>query len=263
MDEPNIMSCIHQIPYDKVNIMKTLEEESIKALGQDNWNEIVSGIEVPADDMEPEKLSNVMRVFLRRYDRCVPFEISRTIFCRVKHGLKHSDFVWAREKFEQYNDIDKFCAAMRRETIDGFMNSAKNGSWYHGQPVDDSVLRFVIDQPNLLYGARSGNKIIAIAIPCETKMYLMETDKRKKRYYACHCQFAKKSILQTEGVVSNTLCHCSLGHTKVFWEAALDIELLGEVESSVLGDGLLCRFAIHLPEEIMNRYVSSQNAILT
>lgn len=63
MDEPNIMSCIHQIPYDKVNIMKTLEEESSKALGQDNWNEIVSGIEVPADDMEPEKLSNVMRVF--------------------------------------------------------------------------------------------------------------------------------------------------------------------------------------------------------
>lgn len=255
MSKSGIMSCIDQIPYDKVNIMKTLEEESIKTLGQDQWDEIVSGIEVPADDMGSEKLNDAMRVFLRRYDDRVPPEVSRNIFCRVKHGLKHSDFAWAREKFLQYNDIDAFCAAMRRETIEGFTQSAKDGSYFHGQPVDNDVLQFVIDQPYLLYGARDGNRIIAIAIPCETKMYLTETDRRKKRYYACHCQFAKASILQKEGAVSKTLCHCSLGHTKVFWEAAMDTQLSGEVESSVLGEGLLCRFVIYLPDEIMNKYV--------
>lgn len=255
MKKSDIMSCINLIPYDRVNIMKTLEEESQKALGMEKWREIVSGIEVPADDMQEEKLSRLMRVFMKRYDEKVPPAVSRAIFCRVKHGLKHGDFTWAREKFLEYRDIDAFCAAMRRETIEGFTRSARAGSEFHGQPVDEEVLRFVIDQPYLLYGAREGNRIVAVAIPCETQKYLAETDGRKKRYYACHCQFARHSILQSEGPVSATLCHCSLGHTKVFWEAALDAELPGEIESSVLSGGLLCRFSIPLPNEIMKRYV--------
>ena len=96
---------------------------------------------------------------------------------------------------------------------------------------------------------------MAIAIPCETQKYLEETDINKKRYFACHCQFARKSILQKDGAVSKTLCNCSLGHTKIFWEAVFDTLLDGEVISSVLGDGLLCRFAIYLPDEVMRKYV--------
>lgn len=156
MNKSGIMSCIDQIPYDSVNIMRTLAEESIRALGREKWNEIVGGIEVPADDMPDERRVRAMRAFLRRYDERVAPEVSRHIFCRVKHGLKHRDFTWAREKFLQYNDIDAFCAAMRRETIDGFVQSARDGSHYHGQPVDAAVLQFVIDQPHLLYGARDG-----------------------------------------------------------------------------------------------------------
>ncbi len=260
MNEPGIMSCIDQIPYDSVNIMQTLGEESICALGRETWNRIVGGIEVPADDMPDERRVRAMRAFLRRYDERVAPGVSRRIFCRVKHGLKHRDFTWAREKFLQYNDIDAFCAAMRRETIAGFTRSAVDGSHYHGQPVDAAVLRFVIDQPHLLYGARDGNRIGGVAIPRQTQQYLAETDPQRKRYYACHCQFAKASILEGEGAVSKTPCHCSLGHTKVFWEAALDAELSGEVESSVLGGGLLCRFIIDLPDEMMRRYVHAQDA---
>ncbi|HWQ58146.1 MAG TPA: GNAT family N-acetyltransferase [Clostridia bacterium] len=251
----DIMSCISLIPYDRVNVMKTLEEESIRALGIEKWREIVSGIEVPADSMREEHLSRLMRTFMKRYDEKVPGPVAQAIFCRVKHGLKHGDFAWAREKFLQYRDIDAFCAAMRRETLEGFAKSAREGSQFHGQPVDDGVLRFVMEQPYLLYGAREGKRIVAVAIPCQTQAYLAETDLTKKRYYACHCQLARHSILQDDGSVSSTLCHCSLGHTKVFWEAALDVELPGEVESSVLNGDLLCRFSIPLPDEIIKQYV--------
>lgn len=84
---------------------------------------------------------------------------------------------------------------------------------------------------------------------------MKETDKNKKRYFACHCQFARESILQEEGAVSKTICNCSLGHTKVFWEAIFDTPLEGKVVSSVLGDGLLCRFVIYLSDDIMEKYV--------
>jgi len=144
---------------------------------------------------------------------------------------------------------------MRKETLDGFTRAAKTGESFHGQPVDESVLQFVKEQPYLFYGAREKNRIEAIAIPCETKKYLEELDMNKKRYFACHCQFARESILQIGGAVSKTLCNCSLGHTKIFWEAIFDIPLDGEVVSSVLGNELLCRFAIYLPDEVMNKYV--------
>jgi hypothetical protein len=163
--------------------------------------------------------------------------------------------LWSREKFLQYNDIDTFCSTMQRENIAGFTHAALSGELFHGQPIDESVLQFIKEQPYILYGARENNTIVAIAIPCETQKYLKETDINKKRYFACHCQFARNSILQKEGAVSKTLCNCSLGHTKIFWEAALDASLDGDVVSSVLGDGLLCRFVIHLPDEIMKKYV--------
>ena len=193
----DIMSAINQIPYDNVNIMETLKEEAIKTLGREKWSEITANIEMPADNMESEHLNNLTRELLKRFDSLVNSQICKSIFYNVKHGLKHSDFLWAREN----------------------------------------------------------NTIVAIAIPCETQKYMKETDINKKRYFACHCQFARNSILQKEGAVSKTLCNCSLGHTKIFWEAALDASLDGEVVSSVLCDGLLCRFVIHLPDEIMKKYV--------
>jgi hypothetical protein len=255
MSETSIMSGINQIPYDKVNVMETLKEEAIKTLGQEKWDEITANIEIPTDDMESEHLNHVTRELLKRFDKMVDSKIGRNVFCNVKHGLKRSDFLWAREKFLQYNDIDAFCCAMQRENLAGFTHAAKSGELFHGQPIDESVLQFIKEQPYLLYGARDNNAIKAVAIPCETQKYLRETEPDKKRYFACHCQFARKSILHKEGAVSKTICNCSLGHTKIFWEAVFDTQLDGKVVSSVLGDGLLCCFIIYLPDEIMGKYV--------
>lgn len=160
-----IMSGINQIPYDKVNVMETLKAEAIKTLGQEKWDETTANIEMPADYMESGHLSQLTRELLKRFDHAVNPEICKNIFCSVKHGLKHSDFLWARERFLQYNDIDTFCSTMQRENLEGFTHAAKSGELFHGQPIDESVLEFIKEQPYLLYGARDKNTIIAIAIP--------------------------------------------------------------------------------------------------
>ena len=255
MSDVGIMSEINQVPYDEINVMNTLKDEFIKELGRDAWEEIAANIEIPADNMEINHLNKVMREFMKHFERSVDSQKCKEILCNVRHGLEKSNFTWAREKFLQYNDIDAFCSAMQRENMEGFTSAARSGEFFHGQPIDDSVLQFVKEQPYLLYGARDKNTIKAIAIPCETQKYLKEADVKLKKYYACHCQFARKSILQEQGPVSKTICNCSLGHTKIFWEAILDTQLKGEVLSSVLGDGLLCSFLIYLPDEIMEKYV--------
>jgi hypothetical protein len=84
--------------------------------------------------------------------------------------------------------------------------------------------------------------------------YLNEVDKKMKRYYACHCPFAKESIL-AEKIVSSTLCYCSFGHVINFWEAVFDRELEGDVVSSALKGDIKCTYYINIPDDIMNSYV--------
>jgi len=83
---------------------------------------------------------------------------------------------------------------------------------------------------------------------------LQTSDPKMKCYYACHCPFAKESIL-AEKTVSSTLCYCSLGHIKNFWEAVFDRELDGEVLTSALKGDMMCTYVVYIPDDIMVSYV--------
>jgi hypothetical protein len=84
--------------------------------------------------------------------------------------------------------------------------------------------------------------------------YIVESDERKKRYHACHCPFARESILAENGTVSKTLCYCSLGHAKVMWEVILCTGLDGDVVKSALAGDLMCKYVIYLPDDLIERY---------
>lgn len=84
--------------------------------------------------------------------------------------------------------------------------------------------------------------------------YLKTADNRMKRYHACHCPFAKESIL-SDSVVSPVLCHCSLGHVMNFTEAFLGRELEGRVVHSALNGDMTCEYEITIPEDIMDSFV--------
>ena len=79
--------------------------------------------------------------------------------------------------------------------------------------------------------------------------YLDATDDKMKRYYACHCAWARESILQGDEV-SSDFCYCSGGFTKQPWEAALDQHLEVELVKSVLRGDNECSFIIHLPADL-------------
>lgn len=244
-----------QIVYpDQGLIIKRMKEEVDDALGEGTWEEFRQAGPVPEEGMEEGELSSATKEMLKRFDQRVDPEVRKTAFCSVRHALTPQHLSWVRGLFLQYGNIDDFCQALRQENRAGFLRALETGETFHGQPVDQSVIDFFEENPYLLYGARKGRQIHATAIPCQTSAYLRETDLNKKRYLACHCAFARKSLLAEEGPVSNTLCYCSLGHTMIFWEVALDAKLTGDVAESVLGGGLLCKFVIDLPDEIMEKY---------
>ncbi|HYF78479.1 MAG TPA: hypothetical protein VD973_15180 [Symbiobacteriaceae bacterium] len=243
------------IKYDDSIIIQVLEEEARKRLGTDGWNDLIRGLELPSLEMERARASVVTRDLMERFDRFLDHKTSKEILSNVRHGLTHASFPGVREMFLAYGSIDEFAAAVHQDYLGEMARfRAENRPWY-GVWIDDTILDFVRNDPYQFYGTRLGSDIYARAIPYRIHEYLQETDERQKRYMACHCPFARESILQNEGPVSKTLCYCSLGHTKVFWEVALDMPLDGEVAESALAGDLSCLFVIHLPDEAIARYV--------
>ncbi len=243
------------IIYDDSIIMDTLKREVCEKLGDDVWNTLTSGIGTPDIHNEAKCECHTMREFMKRLDNIADTATAKNILTHVRHGLKHSQFTWAKEKFEKYNNIDNYISECLDEEIKAFTKLRDNGESFYGQIINNDVLDFILSQPGILTPVRKGTELHITAFPYNIAEYLKETDERKKRYRACHCPFAKESILQENREVSKTLCYCCLGHAKIIWEAVFDMELDGEVTASALNGDLSCKYVIYLPEEIMDKYI--------
>lgn len=232
----------------------TFKYEIINELGDGAWQELIKDSDIPDIDIEASCKCKNMAMFMERFEKIIDKQMAKKILSRVRHGLKPSQCAWAREKFLKYNDLDAFINDSVKEGIADFEKLYSEGKDFYGQPITKEVLDFIRQNPGMLSGVRDGSKMYFTAFPANMFEYLQASDSRMKRYHACHCPFAKESIL-ADKTVSSTLCYCSLGHIKNFWEAVFDRELEGEVVTSALNGDTLCKYVVFLPDDIMNSYV--------
>lgn len=232
----------------------TFKYEIINELGDGVWHELIKDSHIPDIDTEASCKCKNMAIFMERFEKKIDKQMAKKILSRVRHGLKPSQCAWAREKFLKYNDLDAFVNDSIKEGIADFEKLHGEAKDFYGQPITKEVLDFIKQNPGMLSGVRDGNKMYFTAFPANMFEYLQASDSRMKRYHTCHCPFAKESILAGK-TVSSTLCYCSLGHIKNFWEAVFDRELDGEVVTSALNGDELCTYVVFLPDDIMNSYV--------
>lgn len=243
------------IAYESDIIMDTMKNMVCEKMGNQAWNILTEGINVPDINKECECGCKNMHEFMRRFDKMTDKALAKEVLTRVRHGLKHSQFNWAREKFAMCgNNIDTFMKTIYKEDVERFTHLRDICGDFYGQPITNEVYDFIFGAGILTENSRVGSQIHITAFLFDMVNYLKETDERKKRYYACHCPLARESILTEGAEVSRTLCYCSLGHAKVMWEAIFNRELDGEVIQSALGGDLMCKYVIYLPDEIVQKY---------
>lgn len=240
---------------DKFGI-NTFKREICAALGEAFWNELVSKITLPEIDSECKCECHNMQIFMSRLEKMACADIVKDILYRVRHGLCPSQSAWAREKFLKVGDLDQFLQMCHDDELNHFIKLNREKQDFYGDEITDAVLEFIKQNPEMLAPVRKGNKLYCKAFPANMQKYLDATDTKMKRYYACHCPFAKESIL-SEKTVSSTLCNCSLGHVMNFTEAFLGRSLEGRVLHSVLNGELTCEYEITLPNDIMEKYIKN------
>ena len=240
----------------------TFRKEICAELGEAFWKELVTNIELPDIDSECKCQCHNMYLFMKRLEEMTDKETLKKILYKVRHGLHPSQCEWARKEFIEIGNLDEFLSKHLNDELNHFIELNREKKDFYGQEISDEVLSFIKENPRMLAPVRKGNKLYCMAFPCNMKEYLNADDEKMKRYHACHCPFAKESIL-SENVVSSALCNCSLGHVMNFTEAFMGRELEGKVVRSVLNGDMSCEYEIKIPDDIMQKYVITDQIIVS
>lgn len=244
-----------KITYDEKFGITTFKREICAELGEAFWDELIKDIALPDIDSECKCQCRNMSLFMDRLEKMTDAKTIKKILCKVRHGLHPSQSEWAHKEFVDAGDLDVFLNKHLNDELNHFVELNREKKDFYGQEISDEVLEFIKGHPEMLAPVRKGNKLHCMAFPYDMSAYLNAADTKMKRYHACHCPFAKESIL-SENVVSSALCNCSLGHIMNFAEAFMGRELEGKVTRSVLHGDLTCEYEIEIPDDIMQKYVN-------
>lgn len=217
--------------------------------GEELRDEIYAGAEVtPYGLPTPEKPATLHPV-LERLQAKVGVQAGQDFLSACLRDLPDKYFSDEKRKFKKAADIDDFLKKRHQGFVRWLRSCQRQGQLFFVQEITDEVLAFVKDNQEIGGGRRDGNIIYETKIPYMTKQYLAEEDPTMKRYYACHCPWAREAVRRGNTRLVEDFCYCSGGFHKKPFEVIFGQPLKVEVLETVLKGDDRCRFAIHLPEE--------------
>ncbi|MFW9903259.1 MAG: hypothetical protein ACFFFH_02925 [Candidatus Thorarchaeota archaeon] len=239
---------------DGGEVMMNFSRRLIDEFGEDVRNEIFGELKIPPLGIHPKRKPTITKElidrFLKKVDRkkCAEFLV---VGLRDKYPESYKA---AREQYLKAKDIDEFLDIQREDFLNKLKNHYEERSLFFTQEIDEEVLEYIKSQAGMTEaGIRNGNKVIMTKIPYMTKQYLNATDDREKRFYYCHCPWVRESLLDKyQTPIDPVFCNCSAGYYKNFWEAVLDQPVKVELLETVLKGDSVCKFALHLPQNIVD-----------
>jgi hypothetical protein len=229
----------------QANLYRLVGEE----FGLEVRDEVFAGIGLsPLGTPSTEKPA-FMHPIVERLENRVGEEECAKLLSGSLRDLPDRYFLGERRKYRKSRDIDEYLLKKARSFVRTLRKCQREGQLFFAQEITDEVIAFVKDNPEVESGQREGNVVYVSKIPYMAKQYLAETDPVLKRYYYCHCPWAREAIKSGDVPLLATFCNCSAGFYKKPWQVALGYPVEVEVLESVLRGDSRCRFAIHLPPE--------------
>jgi hypothetical protein len=220
-----------------------------RAFGQEVRDDVFRGIGLaPLGLPSPEK-PRTLHPVLERLEQRVGQEECRQLLSGCLRDLPDRYFSSERRRYGKSEDIDDYLRKKHRAFVRDLRKCQREGRLFFAQEITDEVVALVESDPEIESGRREGDVVYVSKIPYMAKQFLAETDPTLKRYYACHCPWAREAIKSGDVPLVTDLCYCSGGFHKKPWEVIFRRPLQVQVLESVLRGDTRCRFAIYLPAE--------------
>ena len=228
-----------------VGVIDSIKSRMNSIAGKKKANEIFEDLSEPALGTQATKRPEFIRKLMERMETSLEKSEVEKILAGNNHGIPESSMAAEREAYEAASSIDEYLKQRHARKVKELQGHCDAGKVWFEQIITHDVVDFVENNQEILSAKRQGSKLYVTKIPYDIVSYLNETDKKMKRYYACHCPFVRESIL-TADKVSENWCYCSAGFAKFPFEQALGRELKVTLLKSVLAGEDTCRFAIDI-----------------
>ncbi len=218
--------------------------------GAEVQKEVFSGIGMaPYGTPTPDKPA-FMQPVIGRLEKKVGSEACREFLSASLRDLPDEYYLPTREKYKKAGNMDAYLVERKKGFIAELESCLREGRPFFAQEITAEVIELVRNTPEMGGGLRKGNIIYETKIPYMARQFLAEKDPTLRRYYYCHCPWAREAIRNGKVKLVDTFCYCSAGFHKKEFEIIFDQQLKVEVLESALKGDQQCRFAIHLPEGV-------------
>jgi hypothetical protein len=237
--------------FDGWEVPANLARKLGELAGDDARGGVFDGLPVPPLGTPAGEKPVFTRELMDRLAAQVDPETCRHTLTSGLHFVPKEAFAAERERYLAAPDIDAFIADEHERYITYLAGLRDSGELYFSQPITDTVVEYVRQTPTCGPGLREGPVVRVTKIPYMADRYLAEEGEIQKRYFACHCMWARESLLHPEASVPPLLCQCSAGFEKQYWDAVLDQPVEVDLIRSVLQGDLACEFRVHLPDDVV------------
>ncbi len=235
------------------DLLQTMASSFKERFGENVHREVLGGFKAPALGTAAKAIPSFTNQFMDRLESGMGQEATRRFLMDCcPHLSLPGHYSKERELFLASKNIDDYLDERRRLFVEELEGHIRDGTLFYNQKVDESVIEYVKENPEVGVGERRGGTIYHTKIPYMTIEYLHDDDPTLKRYHYCHCPLARESILSGE-TVHRDLCYCSGGYCKRPFEIAFDAPLEVKVLKSALWGDSVCQFAVKIPDDLLEK----------
>lgn len=214
--------------------------------GEEKADEVMKGfvrppLGTPMEDM-PKFTSDLMQRIKDAFDEA----LYQKILAGNNHGIPKDAMKLEKEFYENSESLDIYLKDRHQRKVEELQSYCDSQTVWFEQIITQEVVDFVAGNQEILSAKREGNKLFVTKIPYDVVNYLNELDPSKKQYYACHCPFARESIIADGDNVDGEWCYCSAGYAKFPFEVIFEVELGIKLLESPLKGHDICRFEIDM-----------------
>ncbi|NLI52952.1 MAG: hypothetical protein GX417_01350 [Clostridiales bacterium] len=231
-----------------IGVIESILSRCRALAGDQAADKIAQGAPLPPVGTDPEELPAFTARFVALLTDTLPEPLARSVLAGNNHGIPAAAFNPERERYLAAPSLDVYLKEKHARAVETLQRHCDSGEVWFEQVVSQAFVDYVASNQELLSARHEDGKLYVTKVPYAPDSFLSETDPVKKRYHACHCPFARESILHKEQDVPATWCYCSGGFAKHPYETIFGRPLSVELLQSVLRGDPVCRFAIHLDD---------------
>ncbi|MBN2851640.1 MAG: hypothetical protein JXQ23_02755 [Clostridia bacterium] len=228
-----------------LGVLENIESRVKEFQGEQIRHRIFDDFLKPPLGTKKEDIPEYTKVLMKKLEA----NLDEKSYCKILAGNNHlvpREAMEAEKKlYEKSESLDTYLKERHQRKVAELQEYCDQKKVWYEQVITQEVVDFVKKNQEILSATRQGDILYVTKIPYEPDKYIKEEDQIMKRYYACHCTFAREAILKNDDVPYRW-CYCSGGFAKFPFEVILDRELDVTVLKSALKGDDICRFAIKI-----------------